>query len=257
MNHYNDEQWIGKKFGMLTVIGAEHVNKKGVKEWWWKVKCDCGTEKLVRPSEIVNGKNVSCGCFRKSGKQVRVRHGESHTRLHNIWMGMENRCNPNNTSSKRYGGRGITVCEEWKQYEKFRDWALSNGYEDGLTIERKNVDKGYSPDNCEWIPLKKQARNRGTTFWVTYNGERMSLAEAAELAGLPYKQVHYRIKRIGWPVEKALSEPMKRESELHKRCKELGLNYHTIYNRVRMGWSEEKALSTPIVGLGANQATYK
>lgn len=85
----------------------------------------------------------------------------------------------------------------------------------------------------------------------------MSLAEAAEKAGLPYKEVHFRIKKRGWTVEKALSTPIKVKSELHRRCEEMGLNYHTIYNRVRMGWSEERALNTPVLGLGANQTTYR
>lgn len=171
---------------------------------------------------------------------------------------MNNRCNPQNKDSGRYGKRGISICEEWKNYEKFAEWARDNGYKDGLTIERIDVNGDYCPENCTWIPLSIQARNRRTTSWVTYRGREMSLAEAAELAGLPYKQVHYRIKRSGWSVEKALSEPIKSGvSDLHKKCDELGLNYHTIYNRIRMGWSEEDALKTPILGLGANQTSYK
>lgn len=94
-------------------------------------------------------------------------------------------------------------------------------------------------------------------MWVTYEGREMSLAEAAELAGIPYKQVHGRIKKYGWSVERALSEPIKRKSELHIKCDELGLNYHTVYNRIRMGWSEEDAINIPIEGCGANQTTYK
>lgn len=258
MNRYNDDKWVGQKFGMLTVLRPVHVElKSGEKAWHWIVKCDCGREKEVRPSEIVNGKNISCGCWRKSGKQVPISHHQSHTRLHNIWCGMNNRCNPENVSARRYGKRGISICEEWSDFKKFAEWAKVSGYKDGLTIERIDVDGIYCPENCKWIPLSKQARNRSTTFWVIYQGRKMSLAEAAELAGLPYKQVHYRIKKMGWTVEKALSKPLKRKSDLHIKCDELGLNYNTVYNRIRMGWSEEDALATPIVGLGANQNTYR
>ena len=169
MAKYNNPAYIGYKYNMLTVIGIEHhTANNGCNEWWWRVKCDCGKEKLAKPIEVTNGHCVSCGCFKKTiGVESRT-HGESHTRLHNIWCGMNNRCNPNNSVSKRYGKRGIKVCEEWQDYTRFRDWALANGYKDGLTIERKNVDGDYCPENCTWIMKVKQARNRGTTHWVDY-----------------------------------------------------------------------------------------
>lgn len=245
---YNDPAYIGKKYGMLTVIEPiHHVSNSGCQEWWWRVKCDCGNEKVYRAAAVVTGRSVSCGCYRKTlGAKSRT-HGESHTRLHNIWTGMNNRCNPMNSVSKRYGKRGIKVCEEWHDYTKFRDWALANGYKDGLTIERKNVDDDYCPENCTWILKEKQARNRGTTHWVDYNGKRMSLAEACEIAGLPYKQVFHRIVKANWPVEKALSEPMHGPSELKRKCKEHGMDYHRVYNRIYVyGWTEEEALNTPI-----------
>lgn len=135
-------------------------------------------------------------------------HGESHTRLHNIWCGMNSRCDPNHKYSARYGKRGIRVCDEWQSYEAFAEWARNNGFKEGLTIERIDVDGNYCPENCAWIPLAKQARNRCTTHWVTYEGKQMSLAEACERAGLPYKQVFWRMARAGWSFEKAISTPM-------------------------------------------------
>lgn len=140
-----------------------------------------------------------------SGKRT---HGESHTRLHNIWCGMNNRCDPSHASSGGYGDRGITVCDDWKSYENFAAWARENGYADELTIERINVNESYCPENCKWIPFKKQARNRRTTHWVTYEGLKMSLAEACERAGLPYKQVFWRMAHAGWTFEKAITTPM-------------------------------------------------
>ena len=184
---------------------------------------------------------------------MKLRHGESHTPLHNIWCGINKRCKHH----KRYAGRGIGICDEWALYENFRDWALANGYKEGLTIERIDVDGNYCPDNCKWIPLAEQARNRSTTVWVDYDGRVMSLAEAAEIAGLPYKEVHLRIKN-GWSVYNALHTPlMVNPDNLHKQCVDRGLNYHTVYNRVySLGWDVERALNTPIIGRGANQTSY-
>lgn len=252
---YNGNEWIGQKYNMLTVIGTIHKGN----QWFWEVKCDCGNVTTVMPRDVLHGHTKSCGCYKLSGKQTPIVHGESHTPLHNIWCGMNNRCNPNHKNSERYGGRGIQVCDEWSDYTKFAKWARENGYEEGLTIERKDVNGDYCPENCTWISLGRQARNRRTTFWVDYNGERISLAEAAERAGLTYKEVHYRIKKLKWPIERALSEPIKTgENSLRRRCKEAGMNYNRVYNRIFIyGWSEEEALSIPILPRGANGLSYK
>lgn len=246
---YDLPEWIGQRFGMLTVLEPVRFKTKDGRNtyWYWKVRCDCGNEKVMRPIYIVNGQTVSCGCYAKTKKSC-VTHGESHTYLHNIWCGMNNRCNPNHKDSENYGGRGIRVCDEWSSYEAFADWARNNGYEEGLSIERKDVNGNYCPENCTWIPLEKQARNRRTTHWVEWQGREMSLAEAAEISGLPYKQVHARLKS-GWSLEEALTKPLcdpYARSELHEKCDELGLDYHVVYNRIyTYGWDVEHALSTP------------
>ena len=181
-------------------------------------------------------------------------HHESHTRLHNIWCDMNKRCKHH----KQYAGRGIKVCEEWHDYEIFAGWARINGYADGLSIERIDVDGDYCPQNCKWIPKSEQARNRTTTRWVTFMGREMSLAEAAEIAGLPYKQVHFRIKN-GWSVEKALTTPLMRneKSELRKKCEDLGVDYRKVYQRIHVyGWTEEDAFTKPFYGRGANGSHY-
>lgn len=250
---YNDEKWIGQKFNMLTV--EEAVKRSD--GWSWRMKCECGGETVARPIDVISGKYVSCGCRRKNRKGIPLTHGMSHTPLHNIWCGMNNRCNPNHKSAKGYGKRGITICKEWASFENFRDWALQNGYEEGLTIERKDVNGNYCPENCTWITLAKQARNRRTTRWVEYQGRTMSLAEAAEFAGLPYKQVHFRLKK-GWSLERALSEPVHHyEDSLKRKCDKVGIDYHTVYGRIHTGgWTEEEALNTPTIGIGANQTSY-
>ena len=243
---YNNPEWVGKKFNMLTVI--EIIHDDIAKGWRWRVRCDCGNEKIYQPNKVVRGLNVSCGCYRKTrlGPNPPT-HRESHTRLHNIWCGMNSRCDPSHVDAERYGKRGIRVCEEWHDYTKFAEWARSHGYEDGLTIERIDVNGNYEPSNCKWIPISKQARNRTTTRWVEYQGETMSLAEAAERAGLKYKEVHYRIHKLGWTLEDALSIPIREGlSDLHKECIERGADYHTVYNRVVIrGWDKERAFTEP------------
>lgn len=184
-------------------------------------------------------------------------HGESHTRLHNIWMSMHRRCKPGKGyENERYHDRGIRVCDEWKEYVPFRDWALSSGYSEDLTIERIDVNGDYCPENCKWIPFEKQARNRTTTFWIDYHGERISLAEACEREGQDYKIVHWRYKH-GWGIEKALYTPIKRiKKSLRQECEEKGLGYRTVSNRIyNLGWSKERAMSFP-TGHRANQETY-
>lgn len=212
MAKYNDPAYIGKKYNMLTVLGATlHTYKNGTTAWFWHVRCDCGNENDMRPIEIIKGKIVSCGCYRKSGKQVEKRclvHGESHTRLHNIWCGINKRCDPTHANMRNYSKNNISMCEEWRDYTKFAEWARTNGYQEDLSIERINVMGDYCPDNCTWISMEKQARNRTTTRWVEYQGRRMSLAEAAEITGLPYKQVHARLKS-GWSLEDALTKPLR------------------------------------------------
>lgn len=204
---YNNPEWIGKRFNMLTVVGIEHsVNKRGVKEWLWRIKCDCGTEKMMKPWYVESGHNVSCGCFRSSGGYMtNLQHGEAHTRLHNIWSNMHERCRPGNCVSHWHGDRGIKVCDEWKDYTEFAKWARENGYNEKLSIERIDNDGDYCPENCKWIKRPLQARNRRTTFWVNWQGRKMSLAEACEIMNVPYKQTFARIRYLGWPIEKALT----------------------------------------------------
>lgn len=138
-----------------------------------------------------------------TGKRL---HGESHTRLHNIWLGMKNRCyNSKHDRYPFYGALGIQVCQEWKDdYITFRDWAKSNGYKDGLTIDRIDVHSNYCPSNCRWVDRKAQARNR--TSNVFFKGK--CLATWCEEVGIKQGTLNRRIK-AGWPIEKALFAPVR------------------------------------------------
>lgn len=114
---------------------------------------------------------------------------------------------------ENYGQKGVTVCEEWQEFKPFYDWAMANGYREDLTIDRKENDKGYSPENCRWASLKEQANNKRDTHRITYMGETHTLAEWAEKVGVSYDTLYTRIFRYGWSEEKALTSP----SQQHKK----------------------------------------
>jgi hypothetical protein len=124
-------------------------------------------------------------------------HGLSHTRIHKIWRGMKDRCyNPNHARFNCYGGRGITVCTEWKKdFMSFYTWAMGNGYDDDFSIERVNVNGSYSPDNCTWVSPSMQHRNKQGTLYATINGVTKPLANWAEENGIPYKTIMSRFYR--------------------------------------------------------------
>ena len=168
---------IGQKFGRLTVIerAEDAVNPDESKSVRYKCKCDCGNEKIVRKFHLVSGATVSCGCFYKEKRYGKRTHGFSHKeRLYSLWLNIKDRCyNPNNNRYSSYGGRGITICDEWKNdYVSFRNWCMSNGYREeirdsgrnNLTIDRINVDGNYEPDNCRFITNKENCLNKRNTM---------------------------------------------------------------------------------------------
>lgn len=155
-NEQNRLLMIGKKFGRLTVLEFESVVEGRAH---YLCRCDCGNSGVVNGTLLTSGAVKSCGCLSLDSKTT---HGLSNHKLYDVWVSMIQRCcNPNNERFHRYGGRGITVCDDWKSdFLSFYNWATTHGYQDGLTIERQNNDLGYSPNNCTWVTNQIQARNR-------------------------------------------------------------------------------------------------
>lgn len=156
---------IGDQFGRWTIIGGPD-RPAGAKWRRWLCRCDCGTVRYQQATPLVRRTTTSCGCF-QSERTVAAnwRHGGHGTRLNRIWIGMVRRTvNPNSEATRRtYADRGIRVCDEWRDFVAFRDWALANGYRDDLSIDRIDNDGDYEPGNCRWATVAEQNRNRRTT----------------------------------------------------------------------------------------------
>ncbi len=150
------------------------------------------------------GHTTSCGCARIENHPIK--HGGKKTRLYRIWKDMRQRCNnPNNKHYHLYGGRGIKIDAVWETYPPFRDWALSNGYSDSLSIDRIDNDKGYSPDNCRWATQQEQMNNVSYNRHITFGGETHTVAEWERITGISRDVISYRMKR-GWETKRVLTE---------------------------------------------------
>lgn len=185
---------IGKKFGRLTVVDFSHTNKH--KQSMWKCKCECGKEIIATGIHLSNGHTKSCGCLKKDVLQSRKTHGMRNTRLYRIWLGMKSRCTIKTTTSFRhYGGRGITICDEWmNDFQSFYDWAMANGYSENLTIDRIDPNGNYEPSNCRWVTTKVQANNKRTNAKILFNGETKTIKEVSEISGINYQTLFSRYK---------------------------------------------------------------
>lgn len=208
----------GVRFGRLTVLNRaeDYKRAKGSARDQWLCLCDCGTEKKVLGFCLRGGTVKSCGCLRRETTSARNRtHGFTDGRLYNVWKGMKQRCSDRNHNSyDRYGGRGISVCDEWLDYEKFREWAMNAGYvEDAAygacTLDRIMVDGDYEPGNCRWVTSEIQANNKSNNHLVTYNGETHTIAEWAKKIGVQQKTLRARLGVYGWSVEKAIETPVR------------------------------------------------
>lgn len=205
----------GKRFGRLEVI--KRANNKG-KEPFWLCKCDCGNFKEISGSRLRTGKTKSCGCLKSKGivktnvdRVCNKTHGMSDTRLYRIYNKMKLRCYSKvNKAYKGYGGRGITICQEWlDDFMNFYNWAMENGYSDDLSIDRIDNDKGYFPENCRWTTAKEQANNTRSTVFLTYKGETKPASEWSKITGIRQNTLTMR-KRNGWSDDRCIETPVKK-----------------------------------------------
>jgi len=205
----------GNRYGKLVVLNLAYTKSKNS---YWLCKCDCGNEKIVIANSLKKGTTKSCGCLRiKSKKPVKTeikkerKEKKRHFRepLYYVWVNMRQRCNNKNSSAYNlYGGRGISIIQEWQDnYRAFKDWALSHGYAENLSIDRIDNNGNYCPENCRWATQKEQAINKRTNVYITYNGIKKTIAEWADEYKIHRSVLRGRLKN-NWPIEKALTEPI-------------------------------------------------
>lgn len=209
----------GQKFSRLTAV--KQVGRDKGRQALWEFKCDCGNTCITRASSARNGNTRSCGCLPKEmikyialkylplAHAATTTHGKSKERVYRIYKAMKARCyNHHNMKYHNYGAKGITICDEWlNNSQTFIDWAALNGYKDNLTIDRKNNDKGYSPDNCRWVTVAEQNRNTSQNVYLTLNGQTRIMTDWAKMMGMHPTTLAGRL-RSGWSVERAILQPV-------------------------------------------------
>lgn len=198
----------GRKYGRLIVLKYAGMDVKH--HQFWLCKCECGNEKIVRAGHLNSGYVKSCGCIAKENlRKISQQNSDYRTleKLYDVWTTMIQRTeNPNANGYQNYGGKGIGVCAEWRySYLLFKEWSESSGYKDGLTIDRINGDKNYSPDNCRWVDRYVQNNNTARNVFCEYEGKCQTIAQWAREYNVNYRKLQRRIKR-GIPVHIALQE---------------------------------------------------
>lgn len=209
----------GDVFGRLTVIDNSLTSEKGISLARCRCSCDAHNEIVVPQTSLKRGNTKSCGCLVAEHTAHMTKHGGARTRLYKIWKGVRDRTlHSNRSCSKWYADRGVRMAEEWNVWENFRDWAMSHGYDETLTIDRIDSSGDYSPENCRWATRKEQSNNKSDNHRITYNGVTRNVTEWAEVVGMKADNLFNRL-RIGWSVEEALTTP---EGQMRGWRKRLG-----------------------------------
>lgn len=208
------EQVVGTRYGRWTVVSESNpvYRDNGKSDRTVMCKCDCGTVRRIKLKNLKYGSSKSCGCYRSDYMRKRhTTHGETDTRLFRIWDNMNSRCRNNTKWNRNYAGRGISVCEEWKGkngFVAFKEWAIQNGYTEKLTIDRIDVNSGYSPSNCRWVNMIVQGNNRRTNRLLTYKGVTRTMSEFSRQFNISIPTLYSRLER-GWTVDDALEREVK------------------------------------------------
>ena len=196
-----------QRFGKLLVVKKAYYQNKKV---YWQCLCDCGKITYVHTSNLKCKRIRSCGCLKVEELVNRsTKHNQRHTKLYEVWKTIKQRClNPKNVSYHNYGGRGITICDDWKNdYFCFYEWSINNGYKEGLSIDRINNNGNYEPNNCRWTTRIVQNNNTRANNYITINNETKTLAEWCRHYNISYSLVRQRYKRYNWDIIKALTTP--------------------------------------------------
>lgn len=206
------EDLKGRRFTRLVVLeqAEDFIGTNGRHYPQWLCQCDCGSDPVIkRGDSLKNGHAKSCGCLHlEVSRSNFITHGDSYTKLYAVYRSIIDRCyNVNNKRFADYGGRGIDVCDQWKNdYGVFKQWAIMSGYEEGLSIDRIDNDVGYNESNCRWATRKTQQNNTRFNHLLEYNGKIQTIAEWAEEVHIKYDTLYARIYR-GWEAERALMTP--------------------------------------------------
>ena len=188
---------LGQTFGSLTVLGFSHYTKAGAA--YWHVRCVCGVEKTAHGYYMRNGRVNSCGCQKLINFTARMtKHGKYLSREYQTWNSMMGRClNPTSQAFRHYGARGITICEKWKNFVGF--YEDMGDRPDGMSLERIDNEKGYSPDNCRWATHQEQMKNTRRCIHITYNGQTKILKDWARSLGMSNGALRARMNKSDDP----------------------------------------------------------
>ena len=209
----NSTDISGMRFGKLVAEYKSGTTKNGESVWF--CRCDCGNTSEVMIYRLLSGNTKSCGCMKNKIGDITRTHGRSHTRLYNVWISMKARCN--NEHDRRYadyGGRGITYCDEWSDFARFEEWAMSNGYDENAafgecTLDRIDADGNYEPSNCRFVDLTTQANNQRRLKKYEVHGESHTMGEWARIYGMNYQTLSSRIHRSKMTMEEALERAIR------------------------------------------------
>lgn len=242
------DDWAGRTVGRLTVVGKSERRVCGTTAWL--CRCECGGEAYARLVDLRRGRPKSCGCVNRSRT-----HGASRTPEFRVWCGLRQRCNSSRYREfYLYGGRGIRVCERWLGKDRFANFLQDMGRRPSArhSIERKDVNGDYAPENCVWATATEQARNKRNNRLLTFNGKTQPLPLWADEVGVSVDLLHSRLYRK-WSVRRALTTPA--DAALRKIsfggesltlthwARRLGISPSTLHHRLATGWPLAKALA--------------
>lgn len=204
-----EKDFTGQRFGRLITIKkiGKHISCGGNTTNIWLCQCDCGNMKKATVSDLTSGYIKSCGCLQT---ESRFTHHLTNTKLYRVYYSMKMRCyNSNDKAYSNYGGRGIKICEEWlADFLNFYNWSIENGYVEGLTIDRIDVNGDYSPENCRWITHREQQLNKRNNKRFFYDEKNLTLAEWSKIYNIKLDTLVSRIYNRNWSIERALNEPV-------------------------------------------------